>query len=121
AANWDDTLSYHYQPIENIQVQVGVYLCPTRRAPPQLSIEGDKRGGVDHRPGALADYAVSIGDGHDYQGDGGGNDSSPVVEGVNLTVPNGAFRAATGKCFGFDPDLRLHGGYRERLKLKDLL
>jgi len=122
AQNWDKEKSYHFQPIQNIQVQVAVYLCPTRRSPPQLSIEGDSRGGVQHRAGALGDYAVSIGDGHEYQGDGGGNDSTAVIEGgQNLSIPNGAFRSATGKCFGFDPDFRLFGGYQERLKFKSIV
>jgi prepilin-type N-terminal cleavage/methylation domain-containing protein len=125
AQQWDKEKSYHYQPIENVQVQVAVYLCPTRRAPPQLSVEGDSRGGVQHRPGALGDYAVSIGDGHEYQGDGGGTDSTKVIEGgnagINLTIPNGAFRSATGQCFGFDPDFRLHGAYKTRLKFKNLV
>jgi prepilin-type N-terminal cleavage/methylation domain-containing protein len=125
AQRWDKEKSYHYQPIENVQVQVAVYLCPSRRAAPQLSVEGDSRGGVQHRPGSLGDYAVSIGDGHEYQGDGGGNDSTKVIEGgnagINLTIPNGAFRSATGTCFGFDPDFRLHGAYKTRLKFKNLV
>ena len=70
-----------------------IYYCPTRRAPPQLSVSGDDRQGVAHRPVALSDYAVYIGDGHDYIGDGGGDDSSPVVNGVNLSIPNGGLSA----------------------------
>jgi type II secretory pathway pseudopilin PulG len=121
AQQWDKEKSYHFQPIQNLQVQVAVYLCPTRRSPPQLSVAGDARAGVPHRPGGLSDYAVSIGDGYEYQGDGGGDDSTAEVAGVNSTIPNGAFRSASGKCFGFDPDFRLTGGYKCRLSLKNLV
>ena len=59
---WHPEFSYHFQPLENIQTQVSIYYCPTRRAPPQLSEDGDGRGSVPHRPGALADYAGCVGD-----------------------------------------------------------
>src|ERR1700752_3886620 len=56
AAQWDKQRSYYFQPLESVQAQVAVYLCPTRRSPAQLSLEGDKRAGVSHRPGGLSDY-----------------------------------------------------------------
>src|SRR6478736_637949 len=77
AQQWDPVMGYYEQPLENLTVQVPVYICTSRRAPPQLSIEGDTRGSTPHRPGALSDYAVSIGDGIDYQGDKGSADSDP--------------------------------------------
>jgi hypothetical protein len=88
-----------------------------------LSIAGDDRQGVAHRPGALSDYAVCIGDGHDYTGDGGGDDSSPVVNGVNLTIPNGAFRradATAGKCYGAGAFKILDGGYIAHMSFKKI-
>jgi len=59
---------------EVITQQVPFYYCPTRRIAPQLSVNGDGRGSVPHRPGALADYAMAAGDGSRwrwYGGDGG--------------------------------------------------
>ncbi len=127
AEQWDPQDSYHYQPQEYLLLQVPVYLCPTRRAPPQLSIEspaesgkGDSRGGVKHRPGALSDYAVSIGTGFDvetganYQGDncgfGVGEDS--------FGKSNGAFCRGSGQCYGFDPDLKFYGTYDSPISFK---
>ena len=64
---WDPQLSYHYQPLENLQVQVPIYYCPARRNAPQLSQTGDEdfhgSSGAKHHDGALADYAVVFGDG----------------------------------------------------------
>jgi prepilin-type N-terminal cleavage/methylation domain-containing protein len=112
---WDPEKSFHFQPIENLQVQVPVYLCPTRRAPPQLSIEGDSRGSVKHRPGALSDYAVSIGDGEDFQGDGGGNSEDTSGN------PNGAFRRQQAICYGFDPNLLFKGTYGSTMSFKKIV
>jgi prepilin-type N-terminal cleavage/methylation domain-containing protein len=103
---WDKERSFYYQPIDNIQIQVASYLCPSRRATPQLSVAGDARSGVAHRPGALSDYAVSVGDGVGYRGDGGSD------EAVTMALPNGAFLSGQGRCFGFDPDLRFSGSYK---------
>jgi prepilin-type N-terminal cleavage/methylation domain-containing protein len=114
AERWDPTRSYHFQPAENVQVQVSSYLCPSRRSAPQLSIEGDKRGGVPHRPGALADYAVSVGDGVNFRGD------SPRDQG-SVRGANGAFRAGSGDCVGFDPDKRFVGSYKSYLSFRSIL
>jgi prepilin-type N-terminal cleavage/methylation domain-containing protein len=54
-------------------VQVPIYLCPTRRSPPQVSVSGDERFGYNS-PGACSDYAACAGDwppgftGVDYPG-----------------------------------------------------
>ncbi len=127
-AQYDKEQSYYAQPLQVLQVQVAVYLCPSRRAPPQLSISGDDRQGVAHRPGALGDYAVSLGDGHDYVGDGDGTDitdgSTTVIAGNNKTIPNGAFRrarATAGKCYGAAAFKTLIGGYSPVLKFKNLI
>ncbi len=62
---WGPELAYYYQPAASRTVQVSVYYCPSRRGPPQLSIDGDSRilGRTPHLPGALADYAAVVGDG----------------------------------------------------------
>ena len=67
AEQWDPELSYHYQPLDNLKVQVPSYYCPSRRRPPQLSKTGDEdahgTSGAAHHDGGLADYAVVFGDG----------------------------------------------------------
>lgn len=101
---WDPVKSFHYQPIENIQAQVATYYCPTRRRPPQLSVSGDNRGPVAHRPSALGDYAGVAGDGkiHDW----------PVPLANGSFVHGGPY-SATGdpnqNCGGSDPDFRFNG------------
>ena len=60
---YDIERTYYVQPLEVIQHQVSFYYCPSRRSPPQWSVTGDGGGGVPHRPGALADYAMGGGDG----------------------------------------------------------
>src|SRR5262249_28675706 len=120
AQNWDKEKSYYFQPLENIQTQVGVYLCPTRRSPPQLSVGGDYRGSVAHRAGALSDYAVSLGDGHEYQADA--YDPLDVFsDSSDPKAPNGAFIAATATCVGIQPDIRILGGYKERRKFGQIV
>jgi prepilin-type N-terminal cleavage/methylation domain-containing protein len=114
ASNWDKERSYHFQPEQNIRVQVPLYLCPSRRSPPQLSESGDARAGVSHRPGAVSDYAASVGDGIQYRGDGG-NDVPP-----GIAEPNGAFRSGIGVCMGFDPDMRFQGSYKSRLSFRNV-
>ena len=54
---------YHGLPDNIIQTQVTFYYCPSRRSPPQLSVSGDGRGSIPHRPGSMADYAMCGGDG----------------------------------------------------------
>jgi prepilin-type N-terminal cleavage/methylation domain-containing protein len=123
AANYHPKNGYYAQPLDVIGYQVSIYYCPTRRGPPQLSISGDDRSGVPHRPGALSDYAVCIGDGHDYTGDGGGSDSTPIVGGQNLSIPNGAFRRAeanAGKCYGAGAFKILEGGYKAEMSFKKI-
>jgi prepilin-type N-terminal cleavage/methylation domain-containing protein len=65
AENWHPVRAYHFQPREAIAVQVPVYLCPTRRAAPQLSeAPCDARtggGNVAHAAGGMGDYACMMG------------------------------------------------------------
>jgi prepilin-type N-terminal cleavage/methylation domain-containing protein len=123
AAQWDPVMGYYEQPLENLKAQVPVYYCPSRRSPPQLSVEGDSRAGAAHRPGALADYAASIGDGIDYQGDKGQADSDPESTATGpdpRKLWNGAFLAGIGDCTGFDPKKRLKNGYRSQTNFKKI-
>ena len=59
----DVECQYYGLPDSSIQAQVSFYYCPSRRAPPQLSVSGDGRGPTPHRPGALNDYGLVAGDG----------------------------------------------------------
>ena len=110
---WLPDKTFYNQPEENLQLQLPVYLCPTRRAPPQLSISGDGRAYIGHRPGGLSDYAVAIGNGVNYTGDGG-EDGGGVVE------PNGSFRHARGDCIGADPEQWLVGPFKPRIRFRDI-
>ena len=60
---WDPLQSYYGQREEVRTYQVAAYFCPTRRAPPQLSVDGDQDTGTGTNiVGALGDYAVVAGD-----------------------------------------------------------
>jgi prepilin-type N-terminal cleavage/methylation domain-containing protein/prepilin-type processing-associated H-X9-DG protein len=125
AQQWDKTMGYYEQPAQNLTVQVPVYLCPSRRSPPQLSVDGDSRGGSPHRPGALSDYAVSIGDGIDYQGDKGpqGSNDGESQQGAGADprkLYNGPFLSGLGECVGFDPKKRLKAGYTSQTSFKKI-
>lgn len=61
---WDLKRSYYVQPETARQAQVEGYYCPSRRIAPHLSSAGDTRGPIPHTPGALGDYAVSMGISH---------------------------------------------------------
>jgi prepilin-type N-terminal cleavage/methylation domain-containing protein len=66
AAQWDKTQTYYGQKDEMRTYQVPIYLCPSRRSEPQISIEGDNDSGSSSEgnnvPGACADYAANVGD-----------------------------------------------------------
>jgi prepilin-type N-terminal cleavage/methylation domain-containing protein len=67
-SRWDHTVGYYRQQPENRTFQVANYYCPSRRAPPKLSITGDTPVDRDpsesnNLPGGLADYAGVGGDG----------------------------------------------------------
>lgn len=126
AQKWDPAMGYYEQPLENLTAQVPVYYCPTRRAAPQLSIEGDTRGSTPHRAGALSDFAVSIGDGVNYQGDrgfqGANDGESSAAAGADARkLYNGAFLSGVGECIGFDPNKRMKGGYRSQTSFKKVV
>jgi hypothetical protein len=62
---WDVAQTYYHQPEEVRQTQLSFFYCPSRRYPPQLSVEGDVPGNGQAEkqlyPGALGDYACSAG------------------------------------------------------------
>src|SRR5262245_9205115 len=64
---WDLKKIYYVQPQALRELQVPFYYCPARRTPTFLSTTGDKpdttwTGSLEHYPGALGDYACSVGD-----------------------------------------------------------
>jgi prepilin-type processing-associated H-X9-DG protein len=64
---WDLSRTYFDQPDEVRQAQVPLYYCPSRRAPPQNSSQGDTRDGDPavgpNFAGGLSDYACAAGTG----------------------------------------------------------
>jgi prepilin-type N-terminal cleavage/methylation domain-containing protein len=64
ADRWDKVKSFHFQTQETRRTNVWIYICPTRRSPPQVSVTGqDNRKSATDRDGALGDYVACIGDG----------------------------------------------------------
>ena len=116
AGRWDPVLSFHFQPIENIQTQVLAYYCPSRRTSGLSSNSdgfGEKRGSVAHRGGALSDYAGCSGDGH-WVSDiplSTGADKSKIPGGVFVVpTPYGTTPiAGVAPCGGTDPDFKFQG------------
>jgi prepilin-type N-terminal cleavage/methylation domain-containing protein len=59
--HWNLMETYYNQPLSfDVQAQVSVYLCPTRRAPPQIGMLAEEISSA--RKGALSDYAVAASD-----------------------------------------------------------
>ncbi len=60
---WNLSLAFTYyrHPANVVGAQVSLYYCPSRRAPPTLSINGDTRSPWGGSPGALGDYAANGG------------------------------------------------------------
>jgi prepilin-type N-terminal cleavage/methylation domain-containing protein len=65
---WHPRNAFWFQPKQAREAQVPVYLCPSRRAPPQLSKPGQEPRGSAPADvvGSLADYAGCAGDGTEY-------------------------------------------------------
>ncbi len=104
---WDRKRAYHFQPDAAIQGQVPIYYCPSRRSPPQLSLDNpipweeidgidDGRWWVPHRPGALSDYAACPGDGQFW-------DRLGTANGAMVGYPDG-IGFGPPYCSGTDPD-----------------
>ncbi len=95
-SRWNLKAGYYQQRPEDRTFQVTSYYCPSRRAPPQLSILGDSQTDRDlneanNLPGGLSDYAGVGGDGRpawDFT-----DPSSPGPNGVFVAAgpfgPNG--------------------------------
>jgi prepilin-type N-terminal cleavage/methylation domain-containing protein len=68
AQHWDFEKSYYLQSDTARQAQIAIYLCPSRRGVPQLSISGDVPADdpaptgnfLVHKPGSLGDYACTV-------------------------------------------------------------
>lgn len=87
---WDSKVDYYNQK-EAVRIyQVSTYICPSRRAPPQISIDGDTNSGsTTHFQGACGDYACNVGTGNPS------SDSPVVFDPPKVTkkgqLANGAF------------------------------
>jgi prepilin-type N-terminal cleavage/methylation domain-containing protein len=95
AVAWDRTRSY-YNQLENVRTaQVSIYLCPTRRAPPAISITGDNNQGSESAPnvpGALSDYACNTGDTEQSTLSASWNDNTYKPSNDPEVAPTGPFR-----------------------------
>jgi prepilin-type N-terminal cleavage/methylation domain-containing protein len=92
SAAWDRKQTYYGQRESARAAQLAVYLCPTRRSPPQLSISGDNDAGSEsgqNFPGALGDYACNTGD---TSPDASENDNTYDRSDGTLKEPTGPFR-----------------------------
>ena len=111
----DISRQYYGQPDEVIRQQIPIYYCPSRRSPPQLSVSGDGRGGIPHRPGALADYAMNAGDGSGVDrwwntDPPGGNGMARTTHYFNVYPPSAhIFITPSGKLFGSTPNMTYKG------------
>jgi prepilin-type N-terminal cleavage/methylation domain-containing protein len=97
AVAWDRTKSYYDQKEDVRTVQISLYLCPTRRAPPAVSVSGDNDQGSESAQnvaGALADYACNTGDTPDSTLTASENDNThePVNPADPKVAPTGPFR-----------------------------
>ena len=99
---WDPTQRYYGQTEEARTVQVPIYLCPSRRAAPQLSVSGDNDAGDEnpngeHFAGGLADYAAVVGDDDPFASQ---TDNSYTNNQNETFTPTGAFRHAGSETSG---------------------
>ncbi len=107
AATWDRTQRYYGQLEEVRSAQISLYLCPSRRSVPQLSVDGDNdtgTSGSENFPGALADYACNTGD---TSPDASPNDNTYERNDGSLKEPTGPFRFS-----GFGGDIEGGGGFQ---------
>jgi prepilin-type N-terminal cleavage/methylation domain-containing protein len=84
---WDLTQEYYLQAPATVQTQVKIYYCPSRRAPDQLSTQGDtpdngKPAGITNYSGACSDYAACSGNFQYASWDDGVNANGPIVVGT---------------------------------------
>jgi prepilin-type N-terminal cleavage/methylation domain-containing protein len=92
---WDRTWRYYDQKEDIRTVQVPIYLCPTRRGPPALSMTGDNDQGSEtapNVPGAVSDYACNTGDTPQSSLNASENDNTYEPQNDKKTAPTGPFR-----------------------------
>jgi prepilin-type N-terminal cleavage/methylation domain-containing protein len=94
---WDRKSTYYDQEEHIRTIQVAIYLCPTRRAPPALSVTGDNDQGSEgapNVPGALSDYACNTGDTPQSTLNASENDNTyePINPSDPKVAPTGPFR-----------------------------
>jgi prepilin-type N-terminal cleavage/methylation domain-containing protein len=91
---WNRTKRYYDQD-ENVRTaQIPIFLCPTRRGPPAVSISGDNDQGSDggqNVPGALSDYACNTGDTPGSSINASENDNTYEPLNGPRTAPTGPF------------------------------
>jgi len=107
AVRWDHTQRYYGQTEAARTVQIALYLCPSRRSVPQLSVDGDNDTGTEGKenfPGALADYACNTGD---TSPDASPNDNTYVRKDGTFKEPTGPFRYS-----GVGGDIEGGGGFQ---------
>jgi prepilin-type N-terminal cleavage/methylation domain-containing protein len=95
AVVWDRKSRYYDQEESVRTVQIPLYLCPTRRAPPQVSVSGDNDQGSDtaqNVPGALSDYACNTGDTEQSSINASWNDNTYEPANDDKIIPTGPFR-----------------------------
>jgi prepilin-type N-terminal cleavage/methylation domain-containing protein len=96
---WDGR-SYYIQPDAAIRQSCPWLTCPSRRSG-GLSLDGDGRGPIPHRPGAVGDYAAVVGDGQRW-------DFSPMHRYLG-PAGNGPMMLSWDTCSGRDPALIASG------------
>ena len=95
AAVWDRTRRYYDQKEEVRTIQIGLYLCPTRRGPPAVSLSGDSDQGTEagaNFAGALSDYACNTGDTQQSTPNASDNDNTYFPNNGPPVEPTGPFR-----------------------------
>lgn len=106
---------YFKQPATTRAYQISSLYCPSRRSPPQLSVTGDARNGGTRCPGALADYAIVIGD---------RPHADPNYWDNTLGIIRGAWAVASGDCLpsntNFDETSRLDGAMSYHFTFADI-
>lgn len=62
-SQWDLSKEYYQQQQAVRETTLKVYVCPSRRSPPQKSIDGDvhQNGTLPHMPGGVSDYTSNAG------------------------------------------------------------
>ena len=106
---WDHAISYYRQSNDSRIKQIGFYYCPSRRTASDglVSLDGDDGNGqMRHKPGALGDYACSIGNGEAWDYASAANGAFATDLGADALHPS------PGTCNGSEPTQSLNSGFR---------